>query len=121
MAELNEFLKQYPGAAIIVNFSVVNDNHSELLKAYYYKYVIPTMRRAIWESGERFNDEQTAEFIKQNSPILAVSRWNSQRGYSTEYYNPEELDNAQFCEHIEWLKQWAAENYSVIIEDPKKQ
>lgn len=120
MGELNEFFQSWKGARVTARFTVAMPGTSEALKGYYFNYVVPTMRRAIWEMGERKTEEQTEEFLRQISPIMRSETPNIETGkYSYELRNIAELSNPELIEHIEFLKQLAAEEYNVYIEDPK--
>ena len=51
MGEFNEFFKGWKGSRIIARFIVASPGSSEALKGYYFNYVVPTFRHAIWEAG----------------------------------------------------------------------
>lgn len=120
MGEVNEFLKQWKNAKIVVRFIVSNPENSEPLKAYYYHYVVPTMRRAIWENGERKTESETELFLRELSPITQEQTPIIETGkYSTRVREICELSNAEFVEHIDIIKQIAAEEYSTFIDDPR--
>lgn len=74
MGELNEFLKGWKGSRIIARFIVASPGSSEALKGYYFNYVVPTFRHAIWEAGERLTEEQTERRLREFSPIMYVER-----------------------------------------------
>ena len=120
MGELNEFFKCWKGARVTARFIIAMRGTSEALKGYYFNYVVPTMRRAIWETGERKTEEQTELFLRQISPITRYETPNIETGeYSYNLKKIAELSNPELIEHIEFLKQLAAEEYNVYIEDPK--
>lgn len=120
MGELNEFFKCWKGARVTARFTIAMRGTSEALKGYYFNYVVPTMRRAIWETGERKTEEQTELFLRQISPITRYETPNIETGeYSYNLKKIAELSNPELIEHIEFLKQLAAEEYNVYIEDPK--
>ena len=113
MGELNEFFKGWKGSRIIARFIVASPGSSEALKGYYFNYVVPTFRHAIWETGERLTEEQTERRLREFSPIMYVGK------YSHELRTVAELSNAELIEHIETLKQIAAEEYNTYIDDPR--
>lgn len=120
MGELNAFFKEWKGARIVARFSVASPGSSEALKGYYFNYVVPTFKQAIWDSGERKTEEQTERFLRELSPVMYEQTPNVETGqYETRLREIRELSNAELIEHIDTLKQIAAENYSVFIDDPR--
>lgn len=118
MGELNQFLAQFPGAKLVATFSVLPDSQSEALKAYYWKCVVPTMKRALWDSGERMIEPDVDVFLRELSPICARCKY-TEHGEMCELRPIDDLADAELVEHIETIKQIAAEEYSVFIDDPK--
>lgn len=120
MGELNQFFSMHKGSRIIARFTVASPGSSEALKGYYFNCVVPTFRQAIWEAGERLTEEKTERRLREFSPIMYVERVNEETGkYSYELRTVAELSNAELIEHIETLKQIAAEEYNAYIDDPK--
>jgi hypothetical protein len=120
MGELNQFFAMHRGSRIIARFTVASPGSSEALKGYYFNYVVPTFRHAIWEAGERLTEEQTERRLREFSPIMYDERVNEETGkYSHELRTVAELSNAELIEHIETLKEIAAEEYNTYIDDPR--
>lgn len=120
MGELNSFFKEWKGARIVARFSVASPGSSEALKGYYFNYVVPTFKQAIWDSGERKTEEQTERFLRELSPVMYEQTPDVETGqYETRLREIRELSNAELIEHIDTLKQIAAEEYSVFIDDPR--
>lgn len=118
--ELNQFFAMHKGSRIIARFTVASPGSSEALKGYYFNYVVPTFRTGIWEAGERLTDEQTERRLRELSPVMYEQIPNIETGeYETRLRKISELSNAELIEHIEHLKQIAAEEYSIFIDDPK--
>lgn len=121
MGELNQFFAMHRGSRIIARFTVASPGSSEALKGYYFNYVVPTFRHAIWEAGERLTEEQTERRLREFSPIMYVERVNEETGkYSHELRTVAELSNAELIEHIEFLKQLGSEEYYIYIADPNE-
>lgn len=119
MGELNEFFKGWKGSRIIARFIVASPGSSEALKGYYFNYVVPTFKHAIWEAGERLTEEQTERRLREFSPIMYEQTPNIDTGkYETRLRTIAELSNAELIEHIEFLKQLASEEYYLYIADP---
>lgn len=119
MGELRQFMSNYKGRKIIVKFTVIEKETSSAMRGYYYQYVVPTFKKAVWESGERMTDEKCEEFMRQLSPIMQDQE-NIDGKYITRLRTIKELSNNELMEHIDIIKQIAAEEYSLYIEDPKQ-
>ena len=120
MGELNQFFSMHKGSRIIARFIVASPGSSEALKGYYFNYVVPTFRTGIWEAGERLTDEQTETRLRELSQVMYEQTPDINTGkYETRLRTISELSNAELIEHIEHLKQIAAENYNLYIDDPR--
>lgn len=119
MGELKEFFSMHKGKRVIASFSIVEPGTSEALRGYYFGYVVPTFRQAIWDAGERLTEEQTEKRLREMSPIMWEQEPDGLGGWHTRLRRVSELSNAELIEHIDTLKQEAAENYDCYIEDPR--
>lgn len=121
MEEINDFFKKHKGCKVIAEFTVLKKEASEAMKGYYFIAVVPEFRKALWNSGERKTQEQTELFLREISPIMYEEFVNTSSGkYESRIKEIQELSNIELIEHIEFLKQLAAEEYGVFIEDPKQ-
>lgn len=118
--ELQEFLKQWKDERVSVTFTIIQRNCSTTLKGYYYQCVVPQMQKALWENGERMTKDDTDKFLRKNSPICYEETPMADKGYHQRIKDIHELSNAEMIEHIETIKQLAAEEYGVYIEDPRR-
>lgn len=119
MQELNAFAQQWKNARVVATFRVYQPGTSAALRGYYFNYVVPTMKRALWENGERKTDEQTEVWLREMSPIMYQQEADPETGkYSTVLREIADLDNAELIEHIETIKQFAAEDFNTYIDDP---
>lgn len=119
MQELNAFAQQWENARVVATFRVYQPGSSAALRGYYFNYVVPTMKRALWETGERKTDEQTEVWLREMSPIMYQQEADPETGkYSTVLREIADLDNAELIEHIETIKQFAAEDFNTYIDDP---
>lgn len=120
MGELNQFFAMHRGSRVIARFSIAAPGSSEALRGYYFNCVVPTFRTGIWEAGERLTEEQTERRLREMSPIMYEQTPNIHTGnYETRLRTIAELGNAELIEHIEFLKQIAAEEYNTFIDDPR--
>lgn len=113
MDRLNQFFADNKGKRIFVKFECQEPGSSAALLAYYYTYVVPTVCEALKETGERLSFERTDVWIMNQYPNNTV---NEDGFYPTMGRN---LTQPQMIDMLEWLKQFAAENLNVYIEDPK--
>lgn len=121
MGEVNDFFSKHKGCKVVAEFTVLKKLASEALKGYYYLSVVPDFRKALWSTGERKTQEQTDEYLRSISPIMYEEIPNVKIGkYSKRIREIHELSNAELIDHVEFLKQFAAENFFFYIEDPKQ-
>lgn len=119
MGELSEFLKLWKGNKIIASFYVSKSGASEPLKAYYFKGVVPSFRRVFQENGEWLTQEQTDKKLRQLCPVLIEEDVDPETGlYTSRVREINELDNQELVTYIDFLKQLAAEEFCLFIEDP---
>lgn len=119
MGEINAFFADHKGERIIARFMVAPVGSSEALKGYYFHYVVPTIQNGFWETGERKTEEQTEYFLRDLSSICHEETVNEETGrYNYRLREIRELSNAELMEHIETVRQFAAENLNVYVEDP---
>lgn len=120
MGELKEFLSQNKGKRIVARFEVSEVGSSEALRGYYYNYVVPTMRQAFYDAGERMSEKDAEEQLRQMTSACLDERVDPDTGeYTVEVLSVAQLSDTRLVEHIESIKQIAAEEYGVYIEDPK--
>jgi len=118
MGELNEFLKGWKGSKVVARFMVSNPGSSEAIKGYYYNYIVPNFKKAIWEAGERKSEKDTDKFIRTLSPICWEETPNPETGkYDQRLREINELDNREMSQFIEHLKELAATEYFFFIDD----
>lgn len=121
MGEINDFFQKHKGSRIIAEFTVLRKEASEAMKGYYFAVIVPEFRKAIWQSGERKTEQQTDLFLREISPIMHEEFVNTSSGkYDHRIKEIKELSNPELVEYIEHLKQIAAEEYGLFIEDPKQ-
>lgn len=120
MGEVNAFFQENKGQRIIATFHTVPTMTSKAMMAYYYKYVVPTITRAAYECGDRRTQQDTDKWLREMSPICREESVNVDTGeWDNRLREITELSNSEMIEHLEFLKQMAAEEYNVYIEDPK--
>ena len=119
MQDLNAFAQQWKNTRIVATFKVYQPGSSAALRGYYSNCVVPAMKRALWENGERKTDEQTELWLREMSPIMYQQEADPETGkYTTTLREIADLDNAELIEHIETIKQLAATDFYTYIEDP---
>lgn len=115
MDRLNAFFAANKGKRVIVRFEAPEPNSTALQQAYYYNYVVPTIKAALYAKGERFTESGVDRWIINTYPLS--------KDLFTEDGNPKvigkQLTISEMFDLLEWLKQFAAENLYVYIEDPR--
>ena len=120
MDELKQFFRMHKGCRVIAKFMVESLGSSEALKGYYYNCVVPSFQEGMWDAGERLTEEDAEIKMRELSPIMLEQEYNEETGkYTTKLREISELSNAELVEYIDHLKQIAAEEYSIYIEDPQ--
>lgn len=118
MGELKQFFAMHASKKVIARFIVSNPGTSAALRGYYYNYVVPMFKSAFWENGERLTEKQTEQRLREYSPIMLEEWVNDAGKYEARLREINELSNAELIEHIETLKQLAAEEFYLFIDDP---
>lgn len=111
MDRLNAFFAANKGKRVVVRFEAAEPGSSELQLAYYFNYIVPTIQTALWENGDRRTEKQVDLWLRQQ----CASCYNDYGGL----LEARQISKPDFSDFIEWLKQFAAENLYVYIEDPK--
>lgn len=106
MERIRAFAASHPGQRIVARFEIVTTGTTEAQLGYYFNYVLPTIRTALFEIGERMTEKQVETYLLNLYPDGAECE--TARNFS----------KTQMSDYLEWLKQFAAENLSVYIEEP---
>lgn len=111
MDRLNAFFAANKGKRIVVRFEAAESGSSQLQLAYYFNYIVPTIQTALWKNGDRRTEKQVDLWLRQQ----CASCYNEYGGL----LEARQISKPDFSEFIEWLKQFAAENLYVYIEDSR--
>ena len=111
MDRLNAFFAANKGKRVVVRFEAAEPGSSELQLAYYFNYIVPTIQTALWGNGDRRTEKQVDLWLRQQ----CASCYNDYGGL----LEARQISKPDFSDFIEWLKQFAAENLYVYIEDPR--
>ena len=121
MKVLTNFLGQHKGKGIIATFNVYSPNDSKLLQHYYYNGVIPSVQKGFAELGDILTSKETIERLELLSPWTHSVSFNVFNNSSIdEIIQVEDLTMKDFISHIDFIKQYAAENLHVYICDPNE-
>ena len=113
MDRLNAFFSACKGMRVVASFEVAAPGSTEAQRGYYYNYIVPTIQRALSELGDRRGADAVDVYLLSEYP------GNKTRLDTLEAVCGRELDQCQMSDFIEWLKEFAAENLYVYIEDAK--
>lgn len=111
MDRLNAFFAANKGKRVVVRFEAATPGSTELQLAYYFNYIVPTIQTALLETGERKTERQTDVWLREQC-VHCTSGWG-------DLMEARQMSKTDFSFFIEWLKQFAAENLYVYIEDPR--
>ena len=115
MDRLNAFFAANKGKRVIVRFYADVPGSSKLQQSYYYNYIVPTIVAALYEQGTRKSEKAVDKWLVEEYPGEKDER---QLGIGTDCTEARQFDQNQMSDFLEWLKQYAAENLYVYIEDP---
>lgn len=116
MDRINAFCAANKGKRVVVRFEAAEPGSSKLQQAYYYNYIVPTIQQAFLQTGERKSEKTIDKFLIEQYP---GDKEEAQIGLGVDVTEARNLDRKQMFDFLEWLKEFAAENLSVYIEDPK--
>ncbi len=124
MANREDFLKffaQFPERSFKGEIKLVRDGEQNKLRAYYFAEVVTKYIYALRGCGYSFGSQDCHDFIKQFSPVMDISfQLNGKHYPRYRSITDSDFTNADFLEYIEDLKRFAAEEFSIIINDPTK-
>lgn len=112
MDRLNAFFAANKGKRVIVRFEAAAPGSTAAQLAYYYKYIIPCVVSALREQGTWMSEEQADRYLMEVYPAGGTLELMP-------LVYARQLNQHQMSDFLEWLKQFAAENLYVYIEDPK--
>lgn len=112
MDRLNAFFAANKGKRVVVRFEAAAPGSTALQQAYYYNYVIPCIVEALREQGTRKSEDATDRWLISQYP-------GGFRYDGAEQHVARQLTTTQMSDFLDWLKQYAAENLYVYIEDPR--
>ena len=116
MDRINAFCAANKGCRIIARFDAVAPGSSAAQQSYYYNYVVPTIQQAFREKGERKTEKQTDKFLVEQYP---GDKSESEIGLGVDVTEARYLNHEQMFDFLDWLKQYAAENLHVFVDDPR--
>ena len=126
MDRLKAFFADHKNQRVVVRFEAAAPGSSELQLAYYFNYIVPTIQTALYETGERMNEKQVDQWLRKQCPsifetFIPPTAEQVKQGYfgCTETKGIRDLSVSEMSDYLEWLKQYAAENLYVYIEDPR--
>lgn len=107
MDRLNGFFRANPGKRVIMTIEAVEPGSTALQQSYYYRYVLPAAVEAMRDLGTRMTEAQADRWLLSEYPGDADGETGR------------ELSQGQMSDYLDWLRQYAAENLSIYIEDPR--
>ena len=119
MERVNAFFAQNKGKRIVVRFEAVEQGSSAAQQAYYYNYIVPTIQAALFKQGERKSEKAVDIWLVEQYPGDKVDNGMGVVNYEFSVTEARQLTQPQMSDFLEWLKQYAAENLEVFIDDPR--
>ena len=116
MDRLTACFKAHKGQRVTVRFYFDAPGSTAAQQSYYYQYIVPTIQQAFRETGERKTEKAVDKFLIEQYP---GDKSESEIGLGVDVTEARHLNQSQMFDFLDWLKQYAAENLSVYIEDPR--
>lgn len=113
MDRLNAEFAKHKGMRVVMRLEFAEQGSSAAQQAYYRNYIVPTIREALWKTGERKSEKQVDEWLVEQYPGD-----KTEMEFGVEITSARDFTKSQMSEYIDWLKQFAAENLETYIEDP---
>jgi len=117
--ETNDYLRRHRGKRIMIQFHVMDDRPVRAMIAYYHAKILSDIQAAFFNMGERKRLSAVDEFCREISPVCWSDAMDNSGRWQSRLKGISELSAAEMYQHIEFLKQYAAENFHVFIHDPK--
>ena len=117
---LQDFCSSHKGKPVILRLEIQSSEPTEKTRNYFFGYCVPEAQNAFMtEYGEHYTKEQTYDKIRQLCPIFQRQERVDGR-WRTTILEFEELDQAEANDAIEWLCRFMAEEFSVILDMPRR-
>lgn len=113
MDRINAEFAKSKGRRVVAVFYVDEPGSSAAQQSYYYNYIVPTIRQAFITKGERKTEKGTDRYLVEQYP------GDKENVDGKEAVEARWLGQWQMSDFLEWLKQYAAENLQVFIDDPR--
>ena len=109
MGEVNQFLSQQKGAKCVLRIELLPEGNRQMI-SYYWSYVVPKVRQAMKETGDMMTEKDVDEMLRNLCPMLHTC------GQGQKVKQLTDLSRDDLCDYIDWIKQFGAENLSIIID-----
>ena len=116
MDRLNAWFASHPGERITVRFEAAPQHSTAAQTAYFYNYIVPTVANAFYEQGTRMSEKNVDKWLVSQYP---GDKTEQVLGIGEPITEAREFDKNQMSDFIDWIKQFAAEELSVYVEDSK--
>ena len=117
---VQDFCSMHKGKAVILRLEIQPVEPTERTRNYFFGYCVTEAQNAFMsEYGEHLTKEQTYNKIRELCPIFQRQE-RENGGWRTTFLEFEDLDQAEANDAIEWLCRFLAEEFSVILDMPRK-
>lgn len=113
--QMTEFLKQWPDQLFMMDMTIVEDDTSKALVAYYKRYIVPEFQRAFKKSGERLSVEQVDIRLRQLSSVMHECNKELKLEYTVTI---DLAGNHRASEYVEDLIIIGAKDFGIEIKNP---
>lgn len=119
MPDVRAFGMKNKGARVTVTITAASKGSSKAIQAYYFNYIVPMFQKGMARYGEKMPKSKVERMLREGCEFLYTETVDVETGeYTQTIRKVPELSNAEMVEYIEYLKQKAAEDFQIYIEDP---
>lgn len=120
--EMKNHFSQWPDAEFIMEVRLYQKGTSQALIGYYKRVIVPQFQRAFKEIHGIYKSlEDTSVEITKTCPFMQIEvpKEESFGFHVTRMLHIEEVGNQKASEFIQYLKWYGAENFCIVIQEPK--
>lgn len=117
---IKDCIQEFEGKKVTIIIEQTRRKRSNQQNRFYWGCVIPIIKEALYNLGEKLTNEEVHDlikfkFLKYDKPI------NEDGLFITKIKSTSELTKSEFMELISEIQQWSSEYFNCIIPDPNTQ
>lgn len=120
--ERDEFLKSWPNHKILWIAQVEAEGTTRSQQSYYFNKIVPDFRNLYRSAGYQYTFQQMDQALLKLFYAAHIEKHSEKYGgfYTEDYKNMYTMSKHEAIEYLDFLRRLAAEEFDVIIEDPRR-